>query len=207
MLRTTNNEPLSIQATGNKKNQDAPASAGAGGSAGGGGSIKNLTTAAKSTKSKKPNFAKANSGTEFLTSGAKEVFIHLQKAFTKALILRHFDLKCHIRIETDVSGYVISEVLSQMILDQRFSDHITHENLNPIFSKCEMGQWHRVAFFSRKMIPVETCYKTHDKELLAIVIPFKIWRHYLEGCKYEVLVFTDHNNINWFINIKSLSSR
>ncbi len=62
---------------------------------------------------KAQNFAKANSsGIEFLTSGAKEAFIYLQKAFTKIPIFRHFDSKCHIWIETDASGYAISGVLS-----------------------------------------------------------------------------------------------
>ena len=64
-----------------------------------------------------------------------------------------------------------------------------------------------MAYFSRKMIPAETRYKTHDGELLAIIEAFKTWRHYLEGCKHEVLVFTDHNNLCQFMDIKSLSSR
>ena len=50
-------------------------------------------------------------------------------------------------------------------------------------------------------------YKTHDSELLAIVEAFKIWRHYLESCKHEVLVFTDNNNLCRFMDTKSLSSR
>ena len=57
------------------------------------------------------------------------------------------------------------------------------------------------------MIPAETRYETHDSELLAIVEAFKTWRHYLEGCKHEVLVLTDHNNLRRFMDTKSLSSR
>ena len=57
------------------------------------------------------------------------------------------------------------------------------------------------------MIPAETRYKTHDCEFLAIVEAFKIWRHYLESCKHEVLVLTDHNNLCCFMDTKSLSSR
>ena len=57
------------------------------------------------------------------------------------------------------------------------------------------------------MIPAETRYETHDQELLAIVEAFKTWRHYLEGCRYEVLVLTDHNNLRRFMDTKSLSSR
>ena len=56
------------------------------------------------------------------------------------------------------------------------------------------------------MIPAETRYETHDAELLAIVEAFKTWRHYLEGCKHEVLVLTDHNNLRRFMDTKSLSS-
>ncbi len=91
--------------------------------------------------------------------------------------------------------------------DQLSSNYVTHENLNPISSKSEIGQWYPVAFFPRKIIPAGTWYKTHDEELLTIVEAFKTWRHYLEGCKYKVLVFTDHNNLRRFMDTKSLSSR
>ncbi len=56
------------------------------------------------------------------------------------------------------------------------------------------------------MIFTKTCYKTHNQELLAIVEAFKTWRHYLEACKYEVIIFTDHNNLYRFIDTKRLSS-
>ncbi len=143
MLRTTDDETLSIQATENEKNQDALASGGAGGGAGSGGSIKNLSTATKSAKSKKPNFAKANSGTDFLTPRAKKAFIHLQKAFTEALILRHFDPERHIWIETYALEYDIGGVLSQMTSDhlgQLTFDYVTHKYLTPISSESEIGQ-------------------------------------------------------------------
>ena len=55
------------------------------------------------------------------------------------------------------------------------------------------------------MIPAETQYKTHNGELLAIVIAFKTWRHYLENCKHEVFVLTDYNNLRRFMDTKSLS--
>ncbi len=93
MLQTIGNNDLGAEASGHEEDQNAIANAAG---AGGGGSIKILSTAAKSAKSKKPNFAKANFGTDFLTPGAKEVFLHLQKAFTEASILRHFDSERHI---------------------------------------------------------------------------------------------------------------
>ena len=51
-------------------------------------------------------------GTSFLTPKARAAFNRLRLAFTKAPILQHFDLECHIRIKTNASGYAISGVLS-----------------------------------------------------------------------------------------------
>ncbi len=51
------------------------------------------------------------------TLKAKKAFIYLRKAFTKVLMLRHFDLECHIRIKINVLRYTIGGVLSKMTLD------------------------------------------------------------------------------------------
>ena len=72
----------------------------------------------------------------FLTPEAKLAFIQLREVFSKASILHHFDPECYIRIKTDTSWYVICGILNQLTL--------------------ESGQWHLVAFFSRKMILAET---------------------------------------------------
>ena len=98
----------------------------------------------------------------FLIPGARKAFTKLRQAFIQTPILYHFDLERHIWVETDASGYVIGEVLSQLTSD-------------------DSGQWHPVAFFSKKMILTKTRYETHDGELLAIVEAFNTWRHYLEG--------------------------
>ncbi len=56
------------------------------------------------------------------------------------------------------------------------------------------------------MIPIETRYKTHDQELLAIIEAFKTWYHHLKGCIYKVFVPIDINNLHWFMDTKNLSS-
>ena len=61
-----------------------------------------------------PNFSATKSGPSFLTPKARSAFNRLRLAFTEALILRHFDPKCHIWIKTDALGYAISGVLSQL---------------------------------------------------------------------------------------------
>ena len=54
-------------------------------------------------------------GPKFLTPDNKKAFNCLRLVFTGASILRHFDPKCHIRIEIDISGLAISRMLSQLI--------------------------------------------------------------------------------------------
>ena len=144
------------------------------------------------------NFDATEDGPKFLTPDARTAFNRLRLAFTEAPILRHFDPECHIRIETDASGYAIGGVLSQLT---------SGTSPDGVVIKTDLGQWHPVAFFLRKMIPAEIQYETHDGELLAIVKALKTWCHYLEGCKHEVFVLTDHNNLRRFMNTKSLSSR
>lgn len=63
----------------------------------------------KTTKSKN-----TSSGLVFLTLEARLAFTQLRQIFTKALIVQHLDLKRHIWIETNASGYAIDDVLSQL---------------------------------------------------------------------------------------------
>ena len=93
---------------------------------------------------------KTSKSPDYLNLASKKAFNYLQHTFTKALILQHFDLKWHIQIKTDVSGYAIGRVLSQLTLD-------------------DLGQWDPIAYYSRKMITAKTWYKTYNGELLAIV--------------------------------------
>ena len=48
---------------------------------------------------------------------------------------------------------------------------------------------------------------TQNSELLDFAKVFKTSRHYLKGCKHELLILINHNNLCYFIDTKSLSSR
>ena len=91
---------------------------------------------------------------DFFILGAKLALTKLRQMFLKTPILHHFDPKYYIRIEMDISDYTIGGVFSQLTLDN-------------------LGRWHPVAFFSKKMILAKTRYKTHDGQFLAIVETFK----------------------------------
>lgn len=118
---------------------------------------------------------------------AERAFTQLRDAFLDAPMLRHFAPELPIRIETDASEFALAGILTQLQGDNK--------------------QWHPVAFHSRKMIPAERNYETHDQELLAIVTAFKHWRHYLEGSMHPVEVLTDHNNLKYFMGMPNLNGR
>lgn len=103
-------------------------------------------------------------------------------------ILYYFDPNCHIQIEIDVLNYAIIGILSQHTSD-------------------ELNRWHLVIFFSWKMILIDTQYNTHNSKLLTIIEVFQTCCHYLEGCKYEVLMLINYNNLHYFMRKKTLSSK
>ncbi len=49
-------------------------------------------------------------------------------------------------------------------------------------------RWRPLGFFSRKL--KESCYSTFDCELLATQTAIKLFRHFCEGCLFQL--WTDH---------------
>ena len=117
---------------------------------------------------------------------AKDAFAKLKTSFTTAPVLAHYNPDAPISLETDASDFAIAGILSQPGLN---------------------GELRPIAFHSRKMQPAECNYDIYDKELLAIVDSFKIWRHYLEGTPHPIQIFCDHKNLEYFNSTKILTRR
>ena len=66
---------------------------------------------------------------KFLILDARTIFNYLWLAFIEAPILWHFDLEYHIQIETNVLGYAISSVLSQLASETRPDEVIIKTDL------------------------------------------------------------------------------
>jgi hypothetical protein len=113
-------------------------------------------------------------------------FNELKRRFTTTPILRQFDPKKICVVETDASDFALGAVLSQ---------------------KGDDGRLYLVAFHSTKFTLAEINYEIHNKELLAIVDCFKIWRRYLEGAMHTIQVYSDHQNLEYFTTIKVLNQR
>jgi hypothetical protein len=66
--------------------------------------------------------------------------------------------------------------------------------------------WMPTLYFSKKMNPVERNYDIYDKELLAIMKTLKEFRAELMSVK-NLLVLTDHKNLEYFTTTKLLNVR
>jgi hypothetical protein len=92
------------------------------------------------------------------------------------LVLPNDDLP--FRLEVDSSSIATGAVLSQQQVDD--------------------NAWHPVAFLSKVLNPVEQNYEIHDTKMLAIIRSIEEWRHYLEGARHPVEIWTDHKNLEYF---------
>jgi len=117
----------------------------------------------------------------------QEAFECLKMAVTTAPILvspQDLEPFC---IEADSSDFASRAVLSQKLPGEE--------------------KWHPVAFYSKSLSPVEQNYEIHDKEMLAIIHALEEWRHFLEGARHPVEIWTDHKNLEYFMTAKKLNRR
>ena len=123
--------------------------------------------------------AKPKSQALIWSDTAQAAFNATKDALAKASLLSYPTTDAPTCLMTDASDTGVGAVLQQ------------HFN----------GTWHPIAFFSKKMSPAETRYSTFDRELLAVYLAIKHFRHYLEGRMFHVL--TDHKPLTYALNSRS----
>jgi RNase H-like domain found in reverse transcriptase/Reverse transcriptase (RNA-dependent DNA polymerase)/Integrase zinc binding domain/Retroviral aspartyl protease/Chromo (CHRromatin Organisation MOdifier) domain len=117
------------------------------------------------------------------TPAAQLAFEEMRDALCAAPVLALPDPSRPYVVATDASGYAVGACLMQ---DQG-------NGLQPI------------VYMSKKMQKAELNYPIHHKEMLAIVVALKEWRHYLHGAKFKVV--TDHKSLVHFFTQEKLSER
>ena len=108
-------------------------------------------------------------------------------AVTTAPILASSQDSEPFRIKADSSDFASGAVLSQQLPREE--------------------KWHPVAFYSKSLSLVEQNYEIHDKEMLTIIRALEEWRHFLEGARHLVEIWTDHKNLEYFMMAKKLNHR
>ncbi|KAK3572131.1 hypothetical protein QTP86_022209 [Hemibagrus guttatus] len=121
------------------------------------------------------------------TENATQAFTNLKNSFTTAPILKHPDPNLPFVVEVDASNSGIGAVLSQC-----------HGQPGKLFP---------CAYFSRKLTDAECNYDVGNKELLAMKVAIKEWRHWLEGSTYPFQVITDYKNLEYIKSAKRLNPR
>jgi hypothetical protein len=76
-----------------------------------------------------------------------------------------------------------------------------------LLQRDEKGRLRLIACFAHKFDDTERRYPTPDKELMAIVLACKHWRHHLLGARHQVVVHSDHKNLLPFTLTKRLTDR
>ena len=143
--------------------------------------IKNYSTIAQ------PLFNLTRKDIPFVWGDAQQTaYDTLLKAFTTAPVLSLPDPTQPYQLITDASDFAIGAILEQ---------------------PDALNRWHPIAYYSKSLQPAERNYEIHDKELLAIILALKHFRHYLEGHSKPIEIWTDNGNLVYFTRKQKLSRR
>ena len=104
---------------------------------------------------------------------AEAAFEQSKASLAQATMLHHPRHDVPTCIATDASDHAVGAVLQQLI----------------------DGTWSPIAYFSKKLQPAEMRYSTFDRELLAVYLSVKHFRHFVEGREFHIL--TDHRPLTF----------
>ncbi|KAF8755560.1 Encoded by [Rhizoctonia solani] len=116
----------------------------------------------------------------------EDAFQELKALVTKSLVLIHSNPELPYYLETDASGVAMGAILSQQGEDNRL---------------------HPIAYMSKSFSGAEANYDTHNKELLAIIKALEEWRIFLEATVKPVQVFSDHWNLEYWMQARTFNRR
>lgn len=102
-----------------------------------------------------------------------EALIRSKDSLARATLLAHPKPEADITLTTDASDSAIGAVIQQR----------------------DGEDWQPLAFFSKKLNPVQQKYSPYDKELLAIYMAIKHYSHMLKGRVFTI--FTGHKPITY----------
>ena len=113
------------------------------------------------------------------TNDAREAFNKSKSLLSEKTILHYSDPHAETSVAVDASDIAVAGVLQQR----------------------KNGIWEPISFFSRKLNNAQKKYSTFSKELLAIYLSLKHFRHFVEGSTFYIL--TDHQPILRALHKKS----
>ena len=113
------------------------------------------------------------------SSAADNAFKQAKELLATATLLNHPAPDAPTCIMTDASDVVVGAVLQQFI----------------------DGIWKPFSYFFRKLNTAESRYSTYDRDLLAIYLSVRHFRHFIEGCVFHVVM--DHKPLTYSLATNS----
>ncbi|KAI0991781.1 hypothetical protein K3495_g16406, partial [Podosphaera aphanis] len=110
-----------------------------------------------------------------LSPAAKSAWLKIKDAITSLPVVKVFDWRKPVILETDASQFFVGACLLQPHL------HYDKSFLHP------------VAYFSEKLTQTQSRYSAQERELLGILLSLQHWWHWVEGG--DVTVITDHESL------------
>jgi hypothetical protein len=107
-------------------------------------------------------------------------------------ILRQPDYTKQFYLATDASAYGVGAVLLQ------------EGEINPRTNKPTQ---HPITYYSATFTPTERNYDIYERELLAVLKALQQWRPHLAVTEIPVIVLTDHANLTFWKNPKTVNRR
>ena len=120
------------------------------------------------------------------TENQKFAFTYLKHLFTSNLILVQCDPIKKLCIEADSLDFATAAILSML---------------------CDNGLQCPCAYISKSLSSAEKNYMIYDKEMLTIIRALEDQRHYLEGADHQIEIWTDHQNLEYFMTAQKLNRR
>lgn len=114
------------------------------------------------------------------STAAQTGFEELKRRLTSAPVLKIASREGEFRVFTDACDTALGAVLEQADSG---------------------GEFHPVAYFSRKLQGPELNYPVREKEFLAIICALRHWRHYLLGQVFTLI--TDHKSLSYLKSQRS----
>ncbi|XP_008178670.1 uncharacterized protein LOC103307937 [Acyrthosiphon pisum] len=106
-------------------------------------------------------------------------FQECKTSLANAVLLAHPKCSASLAVKVDASNFAVGGVLEQ---------------------EEEKNNWRPLAFFSKKLSTAQQKYSTYDRELLAIYLTIKQFKHMLQGRHF--IVWTDHKPLTYAFNQK-----
>ena len=116
---------------------------------------------------------KTRNGPLVWTESATSAFDNIKNALADSTLLSHPKPDAPLCLMTDASDFAVGAVLQQKV----------------------NNTWKPLGFFSKRLQPAETRYSTFGRELLAVYLAIKHFRHHLEARQF--FVSTDHKPLTY----------